>query len=38
MRQQTLAMAADQSLEHYRKPTQRNVFLETMDRIIAWQE
>ena len=37
MKQQTLEIAADQSVEHYRKPTRRDVFLETMDRSIAWQ-
>ena len=37
MKQQTLAMAADQSFEHYRKPTRRDVFLETMERIVPWQ-
>ena len=37
MKQQTLAMAADQSFEHYRKPTRRDVFLETMERILPWQ-
>lgn len=37
MKQQTLAMAADQSFEHYRKPTRRDMFLETMERIVPWQ-
>lgn len=37
MKQQTLAMAADQSFEHYRKRTRRDVFLETMERIVPWQ-
>ena len=37
MKQQTLAMAADQSFEHYRKATRRDVFLETMERIVPWQ-
>jgi len=37
MKQQTLAMAADQGFEQYRKPTRRDQFLETMNRIIAWE-
>ena len=36
MKQQTLAMAQDQGFEQYRKPTRRDVFLETMDRIVPW--
>ncbi len=36
MKQQTLAMAADQGFEQYRKPTRRDQFLETMDRIVPW--
>ncbi len=36
MKQQTLAMAQDQGFEQYRKPTRRDVFLETMDKIIPW--
>lgn len=31
MRQQTLAIAADQSFQSYRKPTTRDEFLKTMD-------
>lgn len=31
MKQQTLAMAADQSLEDYRKPTRRDESLKTME-------
>ena len=40
MKQQTLAMAADQSdeFEHYRKPTKRDAFLATMEQIVPWQE
>ena len=35
MKQQTLAMAADQSgYEHYRKPTRRDEFLKTMAVIV----
>lgn len=36
MKQQTLAMAADQNAEYeqYRKPTRRDVFLATMERIV----
>ena len=39
MKQQTLAMAADQNAqyEQYRKPTRRDVFLATMNEIVAWQ-
>ena len=36
MKQQTLAMAADQTFENYRKPTRRDDFLKTMEIIIAW--
>ncbi len=40
MKQQTLAMAADQEagLERYRRPTGRDVFLATMEEIVPWQE
>ena len=40
MKQQTFAMAADQSesFERYRRPTRRDVFLATMDRIVPWAE
>lgn len=40
MKQQTLAMAADQSdgYEQYRKPTKRDTFLATMEQIVPWQE
>lgn len=37
MKQQTLAMAADQGFEQHRKPTRRDQFLETMNRIIPWE-
>jgi len=37
MKQQTLAMAADQGFEQHRKPTRRDQFLETMNRIIPWK-
>ena len=39
MKQQTLAMAADQGdrFESYRKPTRRDVFLATMEQIVPWQ-
>jgi IS5 family transposase len=38
MKQQTLAMAADQNAqyEQYRKPTKRDMFLATMERIVPW--
>ena len=38
MKQQTLAMAADQGagFEQHRKPTRRDVFLDTMHRIVPW--
>jgi len=36
MKQQTLAMAQDQGFEQYRKPTRRDLFLETMNRIVPW--
>lgn len=36
MKQQTLAMAADQTFENYRKPTRRDEFLKTMDAIVPW--
>lgn len=36
MKQQTLAMAADQTFEHYRKPTRRDEFLKTMQTIVPW--
>lgn len=40
MKQQTLAMAADQEagFERYRRPTKRDVFLATMEEIVPWQE
>jgi IS5 family transposase len=40
MKQQTLAMAADQNAayEQYRKPTRRDLFLATMERIVPWAE
>jgi len=38
MKQQTLAMAADQgsTFERYRKPTRRDEFLATMEAIVPW--
>jgi IS5 family transposase len=36
MKQQTLAMAADQTFEHYRKSTRRDEFLKTMQAIVPW--
>lgn len=38
MKQQTLAMAADQNAHYelYRKPTKRDVFLATMEAIVPW--
>jgi transposase, IS5 family len=40
MKQQTLAMAADQGagFEQYRRPTKRDVFLQTMDEIVPWTQ
>jgi len=40
MKQQTLAMAADQNAqyEQYRRPTKRDVFLATMERIVPWAD
>ena len=40
MKQQTLAMAADQEagFERYRRPTRRDVFLTTMEEIVPWQD
>lgn len=40
MKQQTLAMAADQNAqyEQYRRPTRRDVFLATMEQIVPWAE
>ena len=40
MKQQALAMAADQSerFERFRRPTRRDEFLATMDRIVPWVE
>ena len=40
MKQQTLAMAADQGggFERYRRATKRDVFLATMNEIVPWSE
>jgi len=40
MKQQTLAMAADQGagFEQYRRPTKRDAFLATMEQIVPWQD
>jgi IS5 family transposase len=40
MKQQTLAVAADQGagFEKYRRPTKRDVFLQTMDEIVPWEQ
>ena len=40
MKQQTLAMAADQNAqyEQYRKPTRRDTFLATMEQIVPWAQ
>jgi IS5 family transposase len=38
MKQQTLAMAADQGFERYRRATRRDVFLQTMEQIVPWSE
>jgi IS5 family transposase len=37
MKQQTLAMAAVQGFERHRKPTRRDAFLETMNRVVPWE-
>ena len=37
MKQQTLAIAADQTFEIYRKPTRRVEFLKTMEVIVPWK-
>jgi transposase, IS5 family len=39
MKQQTLAMASDQNAqyERYRKPTRRDLFLATMERVVPWE-
>jgi IS5 family transposase len=36
MKQTTLAMAAEQHFENYRKPTRRDEFLKTMEAIVPW--
>ena len=40
MKQQTLAVAADKGagFEQYRKPTKRDVFLQTMNEIMPWAQ
>jgi IS5 family transposase len=38
MKQQTLAMASDKNFEQFRRPTRRDMFLKTMDKIVPWQE
>jgi transposase, IS5 family len=38
MKQQTLAVAADQGFEQFRRPTRRDVFLQTMNEIVPWVE
>ena len=40
MKQQTLAMAADQNAgyEQYRKPTRRDAFLACMERVVPWAD
>jgi transposase, IS5 family len=40
MKQQTLAVAIDQNAqyERYRKPTRRDAFLATMERVVPWRE
>ena len=40
MKQQTLAMAADQGSEFelHRRPTKRDVFLQTMNEIVPWEQ
>lgn len=40
MKQQTLAVAADENaqFEQYRRPTKRDVFLDTMEKIVPWAD
>jgi IS5 family transposase len=38
MKQQTLAVASDQSFEQYRRPTKRDVFLQMMNEIVPWTD
>jgi IS5 family transposase len=38
MKQQTLAMASDKGFEQFRRPTKRDVFLQTMEQIVPWSE
>ena len=40
MKQQTLAMAADQQsgFEQFRRPTKRDVLLQTMEAIVPWAQ
>ena len=40
MKQQTLAVAADQNAEYeqYRRPTKRDTFLATMEQIVPWEQ
>ncbi len=40
MKQQTLAMAADQNAEfkRFRRPTRRDQFLATMERVVPWDD
>jgi len=40
MKQHTFAMAADQGsgFEQYRRPTKRDVFLQTMNQIVPWEQ
>ena len=40
MKQQTLAVAADQNAqyEQYSKPTRRDIFLATMEEVVPWAE
>jgi len=36
MKQQTLALAAQQNIDSYRKPTRHDEFLKTMEAIVPW--
>jgi transposase, IS5 family len=38
MKQQTFAMAADKNFEQFPRPTRRDMFLKTMNKIVPWQE
>jgi IS5 family transposase len=37
MKQQTLAVEANHGFERHRKPTRRDAFLETTNRVVPWE-